>query len=271
MNRRELILPDPVDNVSWLENRPSIFLSASVPYMRIPREFEPSDREAVEQINRRYVDGALPERIRAAVVALTRVALARPSRLPLERGKRDERPMRLVFGAHPSISPMILQAAQDMNAAADSILVFQSNAYRKIIPGSTLDLANWSRGRLILTRKKREAPFEPTTTPSSKKLKRLSPHTNSLRFMRQLMLSVPGLLGGVFIGGMNGVEEEAAMFEKLQPGKPRFALPSTGSAAMLLDKEFRDVFDGNASDRKTFLETPSYTVAASIILDQLLR
>jgi hypothetical protein len=249
-------LPPPVSKVSDIPSRPTLFLSASVPERRPPEDFEPSDRQAAMEINADYVDHALPDRIRAAVVELTRVALKRPQ-------------MRLAFGAHPSISPMILQVARDMNAPPDSILVFQSNAYRQIIPGSTLEFANWSCGQLILTAEQPEAPFIATPTSTGKKLRRLSPYANSLRFMRELMVSVPGTCGAVFVGGMNGVEDEADIFSRFQQGQPRFTLPSTGSAAELLYRKNPRGFNGTLRDPAAFLKTPSYTVAASMILDEL--
>lgn len=249
-------LPAAVADVSWLPYRPTLFLSASVPEFRSPEEFERSDWQAVDRINRDYVANARPERIRAAVVALTRVALRRP-------------PMRLAFGAHPSISPMILQAARNMEALPDSILVFQSEAYRDDIPGSTLDLADWSCGRLILTAKQPEPPFKPSPTSTGKPLRRLSPYANSLRFMRELMAAVPGTCGGVFIGGMNGVEDEADIFQRVQRGKPRFAMPTTESAARRLDDRYPPEFNLSLPDPQAFRDTRSYTVAASMVLDQV--
>ena len=109
-------LPPPVDNIDFLPNRATLLLSASIPMDRDPALFEPTDRERVADINRLYASSARPERIRAATIAVTRVALRRG--------------MRLVFGAHPTISPLVLQVAADLGAVDDSILVFQSDAYR---------------------------------------------------------------------------------------------------------------------------------------------
>lgn len=251
MSAADFSLPPPVDKLSFLPAQKSIVLSASVPAWRNPLDFEPADQQAVEEINQNYVSNARPERIRAAVVALTRVALARQ--------------VRLVFGAHPTISPMILQVAQDMDARDDSILVFQSNAYRSIIPGSTLQFANWSRGRLILTREKPEPHLVPTP------LKRLSPYPNSLKHMRTMMMEVPGVIGAVFIGGMNGVEDEADLFAQvhLHLRLRRYAFASTGSAALRLEQRFPGAFHGTLPDPQAFRTTLSYTIAASMVLDEL--
>ena len=60
----------------------------------------------------------------------------------------------------------------------------------------------------------------------------------SLRNMREAMLAKPLQLG-LFIGGMEGVEEEYAMFRHFQPRIPAFPIASTGAAAAML-------FAGNA-------------------------
>lgn len=254
MTQRLVTLPPPVGDVSNLPARSSILLSASVPANRDLAQYEPADRDRVAGVNQLYASFARPERIRAAVVAITRVALQRGARL--------------VFGAHPTISPMVLQVAEDMDAMPESILVFQSDAYRREIPGSTLEFANWSRGRLILTHAQPEPAFAPT--PSVPPLKRLNPYPNSLAFMRELMMSVPGLVGAVFVGGMLGVEDEADLFARKHPRLRRYALGSTGSAAQRLVQEHPAHFHGTLADSLGFQKTLSYTVAASMVLDELM-
>jgi hypothetical protein len=51
----------------------------------------------------------------------------------------------------------------------------------------------------------------------------------SLQRMRQTMLAKP-FIAGLFIGGMEGVEDEYRMFLNLQPGVPAFPIASTGAA-----------------------------------------
>ena len=55
----------------------------------------------------------------------------------------------------------------------------------------------------------------------------------SLERMREAMLTGP-FVAGLFIGGMEGVEEEFAMFSRTQPGLPAFPIASTGAAAAKL-------------------------------------
>jgi len=240
-------LPHPVDSVTHLPRRRSLLLSASLPAPLDPKDFVYSDHREVRSINRTFVMTARPDRIRAAVIAITRVAL-----------KRD---VRLVFGAHPSISPLVLQVAQDLHARADDILVFQSAAYAGEIPGSTLDLADWSCGELILTSEQ----HEPTLLTARSKLKRLNRYQQSLAFMRRLMADVPGLVGAAFVGGMRGVEKEAGVVANSHPNLNRYAFESTGGAAARLGQGF----SGTLAHPDVFRVTPSYTVAASMMLDDL--
>lgn len=166
-----------------IPDTPSLFLAAGVP-----------------AANTAFT--AKPREVMAAVVPLVRLCL--------------DRGIRLVFGAHPAISPMILLAAREAQASPDSVLIFQSLHFESLIPNSTLELASWDAGRLFLT-------------PSQG-----GDRDASLTVMRTLMLQVPGLRGAVFIGGMAGLFEEDALFARFNPGKPRFAIASTGGAASQL-------------------------------------
>ncbi len=60
----------------------------------------------------------------------------------------------------------------------------------------------------------------------------------------------------MFIGGMDGVEEEAALFRAYNPG-PMFAIGSTGSAAdVLLDR--REDVTGRSMTTQALRQTLSY-------------
>jgi hypothetical protein len=244
-------LEDPVDDVGFLPKRRSLLLSASMPQQLDPVDYVHEDRRQVQEINERYVATAQPERIRAAIIAITRIAL--------------NRGVRLVFGAHPTISPLVLQVAQGLGGNQDDILVFQSNAYRHLIPQSTLDLADWSRGRLILT----SAQLETRPAPTAGQLKRLNPYPNSLFFMRKTMAEVPGLIGAAFVGGARGVLDESVRFSIAHPTLRRYAYSSTGGAAAHLWRLPRHA--GAFRDPAAFDALRSYTVAASMMFDDLPR
>jgi hypothetical protein len=58
----------------------------------------------------------------------------------------------------------------------------------------------------------------------------------SLEAMRRSMIEDTSPIAMVAIGGMKGVLDEAALFAELRPGRPVFALETTGGAAALLKK-----------------------------------
>jgi hypothetical protein len=224
---------------------PALLLSASVPYWR-KEVAEASAEEKAKQynINLKYMQTSQPERIRLAVKELTESALMRG--------------MRLVFGAHPAISPMVLEAARKLNVAPDSILIFQSVIFEQVLPQSTLDLADWSKGHLFLT------PERGAGTPERRK--------QSLTEMRTLMTKATGLCGAVFIGGMEGTEEEASIFETENGQLPRYAIASTGSAALEMFTREPQGFSGNLKqqDWKALSDYPtSYKLTARRILDDM--
>lgn len=181
------------------------------------------------------------------------------------------RRVRVVFGAHPSVSPMVLDMARDVatmragmppgagsifSAASDpDVLIFQSQYFAGELPNSTLELASWEAGLLVLT-----PAISGRTSAESRRL--------SVNLMRKLMVMVPGLKGAVFIGGMEGVEEEAHMFAELAPGKPMYAIASTGAAALKLWEADSSKYSGTLDSPQALYEsTCSSGIAADILAD----
>jgi SLOG cluster3 family len=161
---------------------PRVFLSASVPLpSRNPAYFKTANIIA----------------IRDAVRALTLVV--------------SEQHIKLVFGGHPAISPMIrLQIAQTGNRVGDQVMMFQSRFFKRQFPD---DNAAFERVELVdAVQNDRE---------------------KSLVHMREVMLAKP-FDAGVFIGGMEGVEQEFDMFRHLQPNIQVFPIASTGAAACII-------------------------------------
>jgi hypothetical protein len=136
--------------------------------------------------------------IREAVSAVSTVAL-----------KRGE----LVFGGHPAISPLVLIVAKVLDAT-ERVSIFQSEYFRDEIPPESAAFR-----RLVWTPRvgaDREA---------------------SLLQMRRTMIDTGGFAAAFFVGGMEGVEEEFALFRGRWPNVPAFPNASTGAAARrLLDQ-----------------------------------
>jgi SLOG cluster3 family len=147
--------------------------------------------------NRAYFDTADVIAIRDAVRALTMVIV--------------EQPLQLIFGGHPAITPMIrLQIAQTGAPVGERVVMFQSRYFEQSFPQ---DNAAFERVELI------------DAVPNDRDA--------SLLRMREAMLTQP-FIAGLFIGGMEGVEEEYRMFLGSQPGIPAYPVASTGAAAAKL-------------------------------------
>jgi hypothetical protein len=244
--------PVPVTDIRDLAGRlralrqwdgPAILLSASVPYVREgTSDMTPQERADQRERSKRYVHLAHPQSIRLAVAELTKAALMRDARL--------------IFGAHPAISPMVLSAARNAGALPESILIFQSDFFAGQIPGSTLQLADWSAGRMFFTPQRSASRYH-----DARKL--------SLTEMRSLMVSPSSLRGAVFVGGMEGTVEEAGLFNSAHADLPRYAIASTGSAARdLFDSAPRN-FAGSLPDPKLLVSGSSYSLLARKILDDM--
>lgn len=188
----------------------AIFLSASVPVLERSEIFRriPDTQREIEQ----------------AVIALARGVFA-------EGGE-------LVFGGHPSISPLIAMVAGEYRPAptidsprddaAPPVIVHQLDAYRSEI-GITGLMESLGQARIIWHETLKEE-LKATRHPGA------PPYPKSLERMRRRMLESPGgegsLVAMVCMGGMEGILEEAELFAGLR--KPLFVIESTGGAAALL-------------------------------------
>lgn len=168
-----------------IEKRPAIFLSASIPTPdRRSRYYETADVIAIRDSIKALVAAAIPNFV-------------------------------LIWGGHPSITPMIrLLAESHPGDVTDSFVLYQSLAFRNIAPKDNEFFHHviWVDGS--------------------------EDYPNGIRAMRQRMLTEPTYVAGVFIGGMNGIEEEFNEFRRIHPKRPAFPIASTGGAARLLYQEW---------------------------------
>jgi hypothetical protein len=186
----------------------TIFLSASVPD-RVGFERVPAAAFIIEQ----------------AVIGLARAVFS-------EGGK-------IVFGAHPSISPLVASVASEYTlpgAPEDerSVVIYQSRAFEDLLPKETWDMYRFGFARLVWTEAQQGEHFvagqaASPTCPAS------------LQHMRSRMLQETRPLVMVTLGGMGGVIEEAQMFRTFNlnraPSDPVpfiYSAKLTGGAAALL-------------------------------------
>lgn len=136
----------------------------------------------------------------------------------------------LVWGGHPAITPMIRVVAESLGASiTERIVLYQSAFFAGQFPAS-----NDVFERILVTPK-------------------LETREDSLALMRQRMLSEHTYTAGVFIGGMEGVEEEFELFRELQPTALALPVASTGGAAKLLFNKADEYFPEQLQKEYSYL------------------
>lgn len=174
-----------------------VFLSASFPA---------SERGA------EYYQTARPFEITGATIAATRAIFGASGKL--------------VFGGHPTISPLILSVGRDFSLDFPEqdwpfIHIYQSQLYKDEVPEETLQLEKEGFGKIH---------WIPAVDRDTGK---------SLRLMRTEMLKTKPI-AGIFVGGMEGVysvsagESEFSLFKAICKGRPIYPIGAPGGASQLL-------------------------------------
>lgn len=145
----------------------------------------------------KYIETADVIAIRDAVIALATTVLPKH---------------RIIWGGHPSITPLIYYVMQklDLNIQ-EHVTLYQSKLFEKFFPEDNDKFKN-----VILT--------ESVENDREK----------SLLHMRERMLSESIFFAAIFIGGMEGVEEEYKLFIQKYPEAIIIPLASTGAASKLI-------------------------------------
>ena len=150
----------------------------------------------------KYFDTADNTAIRDAVIALARIILPKAE---------------LVWGGHPSITPLIkLVLEKQKLKVEDHVTLYQSNFFAKFFLPE-----NKYMGKIMRT-------------------DALEDETSSLQLMREEMIVKNDFCAAIFIGGMEGVEDEYKLFKEAHPNVPVFPIASTGAASRIL--YFKDNF-----------------------------
>lgn len=132
----------------------------------------------------------------------------------------------IVWGGHPSITPMIWSICEDLNVSySQSVALYQSRFFQDRFPEE-----NERFGNVVFTDAvtgDREA---------------------SLLHMRESMLASADLVAAVFIGGMEGVEAELDIFQRLHPNALVLPVPAPGGAALDLSRRLGQQDDTELQD-----------------------
>jgi hypothetical protein len=158
---------------------------------------------------------------------------------------------RIVFGAQPSISPLVLQVAVELDRR-EVVEVYQSRFFEGRIPEETMRLIEEG---YAVPRWTRRVQGESEDDPNP-----------SLAVMRTEMLLVaepPD--AAVFIGGMEGIDLEHGMLEKRPDAIPLLPLTAPGGAA----RNLRPSEDRVAVQLAPVLDSPYYPDVARRIVGAL--
>lgn len=172
------------------DNLNKVFLSASIPY---------PDRD------KKFYDTADIVSIRDAVRALATVVIPKAQ---------------LVWGGHPSITPLIRFVMDRMNVDLKKhITLYQSLFFEDKFPPDNFAFEN-----IVLTEKRNN-------------------RDESLNLMRSKLINENNFKVGIFIGGMEGINEEYVMFKERHPNALILPIASTGAAAKILYEQQPQNFD----------------------------
>ncbi|MCE1169284.1 MAG: hypothetical protein LWX70_14440 [Sphingobacteriia bacterium] len=163
------------------EKLKTIFLSASIP---------------LQERHAKYYDTADIIAIRDAVIALATVVLPKH---------------RLVWGGHPSITPIIYYVMERLNLnIQEHITLYQSKYFEHLFPEDNNKFKN-----VVLTENTGEI-------------------NSSILLMRKRMFSENDFSAGIFIGGMDGIEVEFNMLKEAHPNAILLPIASTGAASLIV-------------------------------------
>lgn len=172
------------------DNLNKVFLSASIPY---------PDRD------KKYYDTADIVSIRDAVRALATVIIPKAQ---------------LVWGGHPSITPLIRFVMDRMNIDLKKhVTLYQSLFFEEYFPPDNFAFEN-----IVLTEKRNN-------------------RDESLELMRRNLINENDFKVGIFIGGMEGINDEFVMFRERHPNALILPIASTGAAANILYENQPQNFD----------------------------
>lgn len=125
----------------------------------------------------------------------------------------------LIWGGHPSINPLIYDVVHKLNSKVqDHVTLYLSNYFKDIFPP---DINNFGQIKFV------EA---------------LDSLDKSLDLMRFKMIEENKYMAGIFIGGMDGVEDEYKIFVASHPDALVLPIASTGAAAKIIYEKHIDQF-----------------------------
>lgn len=168
----------------------------------------------------RYFKTADRTAIREAVIGLATVVLPHTE---------------LVFGGHPTISPLVRYVA-DRLGRTEHVVIYQSDFFRASVPEDSLHFK-----KLVWTDLGQD-------------------RDESLKMMRERMINRESHDFGaaVFVGGMEGIEDEFKLFRDRLETASVFPVASTGGASLILWKKYATDLGLDASKHSALMHDLKY-------------
>lgn len=181
-----------------------------------------------EERNPKYYESADIIAIRDSVIALASVVL--PNH-------------RLIWGGHPSITPIIyyLMEKFDLNIQ-DHVTLYQTRFFESIFP-----VDNNKFESIVFT-------------------ENLGERDKSVLHMRERMFQENKYAGAVFIGGMEGIEDEFKMFREFHSDAVLLPIASTGAAAKLV---YENLLPDELKNEKLMSDYGYMTLFQNLLIDKI--
>ncbi|WP_026811123.1 SLOG domain-containing protein [Arenibacter latericius] len=176
----------------------------------------------------KYIETADIIAIRDAVIALTTVVLPHH---------------RIIWGGHPSITPLIYYVMEklDMNIQ-EHVKLYQSLWFKDIFPPDNNKFEN-----IVFTKKEDSIPA-------------------SIKLLREQMFSENEFSAAVFIGGMDGIEDEYRMFKEYHPEALLLPIASTGAATKLV---YENLFPQNLKNTRLEKDYGYMSLFQKFLMDKI--
>ena len=176
----------------------------------------------------KYIETADIIAIRDAVIALTTVVLPHH---------------RIIWGGHPSITPLIYYVMEklDMNIQ-EHVKLYQSLWFKDIFPPDNNKFEN-----IVFTKKEDSIPA-------------------SIKLLREQMFLENEFSAAVFIGGMDGIEDEYRMFKEYHPEALLLPIASTGAATKLV---YENLFPQNLKNTRLEKDYGYMSLFQKFLMDKI--
>lgn len=126
----------------------------------------------------------------------------------------------LIWGGHPSITPLIRFVMDRMNIdLKEHITLYQSLFFEEYFPPDNFAFEN-----IVLTEKRNN-------------------RDESLKLMRSKLINENDFKVAIFIGGMEGINDEYVMFKERHPNAMILPIASTGAAAQIIYESQPQAYD----------------------------